>query len=112
MERLEDIKDKIKEGGKSPGKEDRRAHEKIDKLESEMAKDRTKQQDHEWYMKEDMEIQDVKDSRKEMERKLEGAMEQIKILNMNSGRVCVDRKTLVREVTSRIKEKATGNNRE
>ncbi len=40
-----------------------------------MAKDRTERQDHAWNVKEDMEIQDTRESERKMERKLEGAME-------------------------------------
>jgi hypothetical protein len=47
-----------------------------------------------------------------MEKKLEGAMEQIKVLYLDFGKVCADRRTLVKEVISRIKEKATGNDKE
>jgi hypothetical protein len=39
------------------------------------------------------------------ERKLEGAMEQMMIMNLDLGRVCEDRKTLAREALSTIKEK-------
>ncbi len=43
---------------------------------------------------------------KEMERKLEGAMEQMKILNLDCRRVFKDRKTLFKEVMiSKIKKK-------
>jgi hypothetical protein len=70
-----------------------------------VAKDRTERQDHEWNMKEDMEIQEAKESGKEMERKLEGAMEQIKIMNMDFGRMCKDRKVLGREANNKIKER-------
>jgi hypothetical protein len=56
-----------------------------------MAKDKTERQEYEWDMREDMEVQNTKDSEKDMERKLEGAIEQMKILNLDFGRVCVDR---------------------
>jgi hypothetical protein len=36
-------------------------------------------------------------------------MEQMKILNLDFGRECADRKTLVKEAISRIKEKITEN---
>ncbi len=36
-------------------------------------------------------------------------MEQVKILNLDFGKECVDRKTLVKEAVSRIKEKVTEN---
>jgi hypothetical protein len=109
-ERIKVLEYKIKEGVQYLGKEDREAHVRIDKLEPKMAKDRTERQEYEWDMKEDMEIQDTKDYEKDMERKLEGAMEQMKILNLEFGSVCVDRKKLVREVISQIKE-IIGNDR-
>jgi hypothetical protein len=73
-EGIKALKYKIKVGGKYLGKEDREAHVWIDKLESEMAKDRTKRQEDEWNVEEDMEIQDTKATEKDMERKLEGTM--------------------------------------
>ncbi len=51
----------------------------------------------------DESIQDAKDSEKDMEKKFEGAMEQVKILNIDFGKECADRKTLVKEAVSRIK---------
>jgi hypothetical protein len=38
-------------------------------------------------------------------------MEQIKILNMDFGRECEDRKTLVSWVIGKIKERAAGNDK-
>ncbi len=93
QDRIEVIEVKIKEEVKSSMVEARKAHKRIDKLESEMSKDRTERQDHEWNVKEDKEIQD-KDSEMEMKWNLEGAMEPIKILNMDFVRVCEDRKCL------------------
>ncbi len=68
-------------------KGDREVHVRIDKLESELVMDRSERQDIEWNNKEEKVIQDAKESEKEMEKKLEGAMEQIKILNLDFGRV-------------------------
>jgi hypothetical protein len=39
-------------------------------------------------------------------------MEQVKILNLDFGKECEDRKTLIKEAVSPIKEKVTENNRE
>jgi hypothetical protein len=47
-----------------------------------------------------------------MEKKLKGAVEQLKILNLDHGRECADRMTLVTEAISRIKEKVAGNDKE
>ena len=52
------------------------------------------------------------ESKKEMERKMEAAMEQIKILNLDFGRECSDRKTLVEEAIGMIKEKVGIQDRE
>jgi hypothetical protein len=60
---------------------------------------------------EDKEIQDMKDSEMELERKLEGAMDQLKMINLDFGSFCTDRKTLVRETVSRIKERIEGNDK-
>jgi hypothetical protein len=56
-------------------------------------------------------IQEAKESEKEMEKKLEGAMEQLKVLNLDFGRECLDRKTLVRTAISKIKEKVSDTDR-
>ncbi len=47
-----------------------------------------------------------------MEKKLEGAMEQVKILNLDSGKEFAARKTLAKEAVSVLKEKLTENNKE
>jgi hypothetical protein len=106
-ERLRVIEERIKESGKCPGTEDREVHERIDKLENEMAKDRAERQEYEWNVEGDKGIQDAKESEKDMEKKLEGSMEQLKILNLDFGRECADRRILVTEVTKRIRERVT-----
>jgi hypothetical protein len=111
-ERITANEDRIREGEKSPGKTDKEAHVRIDKLENDIAKDRAERQKYEWSSEGDKEVQDVKDSEKDMEKKLEGAMEQLKILNLDYGRECGERKTLVMEAISRIKEKVAGNDKE
>jgi hypothetical protein len=54
----------------------------------------------------------MESSEKDMERKLEGAMEQLTILNLDYGRECADKKTLVTEAISQIKEKVAGSDKE
>jgi hypothetical protein len=68
------LENEIKDRRKDSRKENRKA-KRIDKLESEVAKDRTERQDYECNMKEDKDIQDTKETEREMERKLEEAME-------------------------------------
>jgi DNA repair exonuclease SbcCD ATPase subunit len=111
-ERLRALENRIKECEKSPGKEDRETQERIDKLENEIAKERAERQEYEWNMEGDKGIQDAKESEKDMEKKLEGSMEQLKILNLDFGRECGDRKTLVTEAISKIREKVTENDKE
>ncbi len=111
-ERVESLEDKIKNGEKHVRMEDREAHARIDKLESDMARDRIERQGFEWNEKEDIEIQDTKESEREMERKLEGAMEQMKILNLDFGRQCTDKRTLVKDAISKIKEKLVDSKKE
>jgi hypothetical protein len=111
-ERITALEERIRKGEESPGKKDREAHVRIDKLENDIAKDRAERQKFEWDMEGDKGIQDVKDSEKDMEKKLEGAMEQLKIVNLDFGRECVDKRTLVKEAISRIKEKVSANNKE
>jgi hypothetical protein len=111
-ERVTAIEDSIREGEKSPGKKDREVYARIDEIEKGMAKDRVERREFEWNVEGEKGIQDAKDSERDMEKKLEGAMEQVKILNLDFGKECADRKTLVKEAISRIKEKATVNDKE
>ncbi len=111
-ERVTALEDRIREGERSSGKEDREAHVRIDELEKDIAKDRAERQEFKWSIEGDKGIQDAKDSEKDMEKKLEGAMEQVKILNVDFGKECADRKTLVKEAVSRIKEIVTENDKQ
>jgi hypothetical protein len=111
-ERVEILEDKMKDGVKHVRMEDRVAHERIDKLESEIAKDKIERQEFEWNEKEDKEIQDTKDSEREMEKLLEGSMKQLKILNMDFGRQCTDRRMIVKEAISNLEEKMVGRDRD
>jgi hypothetical protein len=105
-ERVTALENKIIEGERTSGigKEDRQAQVRIEELERGIAKDRAERQEFECSVEGDKGVQDAKDSEKDMERKLEGAMEQVKILNVDLGKECTDRKTLVREAVGRIKE--------
>jgi hypothetical protein len=111
-DRIKTLEEKFKAGGRDSEKEDREVHERIDKLEAELVRNRSERQDTEWNNKEEKVIQDAKESEKEMEKKLEGAMEQMKILNLDFGRECVDRKMLVKVAISKIKENVVGTDRE
>jgi hypothetical protein len=111
-ERIAVLEDRVMEVERSPGEKDREAHVRIDELEKDIAKDRAERQEFEWNIEEEKGIQDAKDSEKDMEKKLEGAMEQVKILNLDFGKECADRRTLVKEAISRIKEKATEKDKE
>jgi hypothetical protein len=111
-ERIAALEDRVREGVWLPGKKDREVHVRIDELEKDIAKDKAERQEFEWNIEGEKGIQDAKDSEKDMEKKLEGAMEQIKVLNLDFGKECADRRTLVKEAISRIKEKATGNDKE
>jgi hypothetical protein len=111
-ERIMALEDRIREGEKSPGKKDREAHVRIDELEKDIAKERAERQEFEWNIEGEKGIQDAKDSEKDMEKKLEVAMEQVKILNLDFGKEYADRKTLVKEAASRIKEKVTENDKD
>ncbi len=91
--------------------EDREVHARIDKIENEIAKDRAQRQEYEWNMEGDTGIQDAKESEKDMEKKLEGSM-RLKILSLDFGRECTDRRTLVMEAIRLIREKVTENDKE
>ncbi len=111
-ERISAIEDKIRDGEKSPGKKDKEAHVRIDKLEKDIAKDKAERQKYEWNSEGEKGIQDAKDSEKDIEKKLEGAMEQLKIINLDFGSECADRKTLVTAAIIRIMEKVIENDKE
>jgi hypothetical protein len=87
-------------------------HVRIDKLEKEIAKNKAERQELEWNIEGEKGIQEAKDSEKDMENKLEAAMEQVKVLNLDFGKECADKRTMVREAVNRIKEKVTGNVKE
>jgi hypothetical protein len=105
-ERVTALENRIRDGERpsETQKEDREARVRIDELEKGIAKDRAERKEFEWSVEGDKGIQDAKDSEKDMEKKLEGAMEQVKILNVDLGKECNDRKTLIKEAVSRIKE--------
>jgi hypothetical protein len=111
-ERLQTLEDKINDREKSPGEVDREIHLRMEKLETSMAKDRVDRNEYEWSMEEDKGIQEAKDSEKDMERKLEGAMEQLKILNLDFGTECADRRAMIAEARSRIKGKVLESDKE
>jgi DNA repair exonuclease SbcCD ATPase subunit len=113
-EKVKASENMIREGERPPDtqKEDREAHARIDEMEKGIAKDRAERQEFEWSVEGDKGIQDAKDSEKDMEKKLEGAMEQVKILNVDLGKECSDRKALIKEAVSRIKETVTKNDRQ
>ncbi len=108
-ERVTALENRIREGERTTGtgKEDREAQVRIEELERGIAKDRAERQEFEWSIEGDKGVQDAKDSEKDMEKRLEGAMEQVKILNVDLGKECTDRKTLVKEAVGRIKEMVT-----
>jgi hypothetical protein len=105
-ERVTALENRIREGERTSGigNEDRQAQVRIEELERGIAKDRAERKEFEWSVEGDKGVQDAKDSEKDMEKKLEGAMEQLKILNVDLGKECTDRKTLIKEAVGRIKE--------
>jgi hypothetical protein len=111
-DRIRAIEEKSEAGWKDMENGDRDTQVRMDKLESELVRERTERQDVEWNNKEEKVIQDAKESEKEMEKKLEGAMAQIKILNMDFGRECEDRKMLVKVAISKMKENVLDIDRE
>jgi hypothetical protein len=108
-ERVTALENRIREGERTSGtgNEDRQAQVRIEELERDIAKDRAERKEFEWSVEGDKGVQDAKDSEKDMEKRLEGAMEQVKILNVDLGKECTDRKTLVKDAVDRIKEMVT-----
>jgi hypothetical protein len=111
-ERIAALEERIREGGASPGMKDREAHARIDEIEKDLAMERSERKEFECNIEGEKGIQDAKDSEKDMERKLEDAMEQVKILNLDFGKECADRKTLVKEAVSLIWKKVTDSDKE
>ncbi len=111
-ERIAALEERIREGGVSPGMKDREAHARIDEIEKDLAMERNERKDFECNIEEEKEIQDAKDSGKDMERILEDAMEQVKILNLDFGKECADRKTMAKEAASLLWKKVTDNDKE
>jgi signal transduction histidine kinase len=78
--------------------------ERIDKIEKAIRSDRKVIEELGTASERDKEIRDTKESEKEMERKVEAAMEEMKILNMDFGRECSDRKKLVEEAIGKLRD--------
>ena len=93
-------------------KEGQEKQKRMDKIEADVIKDRRERQEYERKRGELQEQHVTMESRKEMERKMEAAMEQIKILNLDLGKEHSDRKTLVEEAIRIIKEKVGAKERE
>ncbi len=67
-ERITAIEDRIRKGEKSPGKKDKEAHVRTEKLENDIAKDRAERQKYEWSSEGEKEVQDVKVLRRTWKR--------------------------------------------
>jgi hypothetical protein len=111
-ERVAALEERIKEGELSPGMKDREAHVRIDELEKDLAMERKERKNFACNIEEEKGIQDVKELERDMERTLEDAMEQVKILNLDFGKECVDRKTVVKEAASLLWKKVTDGDKE
>jgi hypothetical protein len=111
-ERIAALEEMIREGGVSPGMKDREVHARIDGIEKDLAMERNERKDFECNMEEEKGIQDAKESERDMERLLEDAMEQVKILNLDFGKEGADRKTMVRDAVNLLWKKVTDNDRE
>jgi hypothetical protein len=110
--RIAALEERIREGGLAPGMKDREAHARIDEIEKDLAMERTERKNFERNIEEEKGIQDAKESEREMERILEDAMEQVKILNLDFGKECADRKTLVKEAASLLWKKIKDEDKE
>jgi hypothetical protein len=110
--RLLALEEKVLMEEGSPGKEDREAHVRIDEIVKDMAKERTERKEFEGDIEGEKGIQEAKDSERDMEKELEVAMEQVKILNLDFGKECADRKALVKDAVGRIWERVVESDRE
>jgi hypothetical protein len=111
-EKIRKIEKRLEEEVQRTEKEGLERQKIIDRVEADVIRDRRERQEYE-RKREDFEDQQVTmESRKEMERKMKAAIEQIKILNLDFGRECSDRKTLVEEATRMVKEKVRAADKE
>jgi hypothetical protein len=111
-ERMAALEERLKEGGVSLETKDREAHARIDEIEKDLAMERKERKEFECDIEDEKGIQDAKESERDMERILEGAMEQVKILNLDFGKECVDRTMMVKEAVSLLRKKVTDGDKE
>ncbi len=111
-ERMAALEERLKEGGVSLETKGREAHARFDEIEKDLAMERKERKEFECDIEDEKGIQDAKESERDMERILEGAMEQVKILNLDFGKECVDRTTMVKEAASLLRKKVTDGDKE
>ncbi len=106
------MEERLKEEVQKLEREDREGQERLDRVEANVTRDRKERQDCERKKDEYQERHAEMESRKEMEKKVQAAMEQIKILNLDFGRECNERTRLVEEVIRLLLEKVGKQDRE
>jgi hypothetical protein len=111
-ERMQKMEERLKEEMQKLEKEDKVRQERLDRVEANVTRDRKERQDCERKKEEYQERYAEMESRKEMEKKVEAAMEQMKILNLDFGRECNERTTLVEEAIRLLQEKVGKQDRE
>ena len=101
----EKIEESVKEERKVRESENRKIEERIQRIEDTLIKERMVLDELEKKVEGEKKVKEIKESEKEMERKVEAAMEQIKILDMDFGIEIMERERLVKEAVKIIKEK-------
>jgi hypothetical protein len=109
-EELRSIKEKVRLTEEMLGKEmnevdqnEKIRSENVGRIEKASRSDRQVIEELGTAIEQDKEIRHTKESEKEMERKVEAAMEEMKILNMDFGRECSDRKKLVEKAIGKLR---------
>ena len=102
----------MKEEMKVREKEDSELHERIKGIENTLEKERKYREALEREVEAERKLKDVMESEREMERKIEEAMKQMKILDLDFGVDCKEKKKLVEEAVKIIKEKVSPKDRE
>jgi hypothetical protein len=91
--------------------EDRKLQERIKEMEEALQKERKNREVLEKEMETEKKVKEEIESEKEMEMKAEAAMEQIKILDLDFGSKCGERKQLVENAVRIMKEKVSLHNK-
>jgi hypothetical protein len=104
-ESIRQLEESFTEEKKERNIEERKLQEKIKHMKEALWNERRNREVLEKEMEMDKKVKEVMESEKEMETKVEAAIEQTKILDLDFGSKCGERKQLVEKAVRLIKEK-------